>query len=146
MSRFLTRPNLKRLDATDAAGQPLFELRHDLIFELGPEDSKLCVVVPSGRITNLATLPRSRFLRWCYRDIAAEDGRFISAPILHDYLCNETFVGNPDVSGFDRFEAAAFFRAGLRAMGAPRWQSFTAYWAVRANDLWVWLRGKIDAA
>ena len=139
MSRFLTKPTLKRVVALK---QTLFCLTSDLIYEIGPEDSGENIIVPSGRFTNLATIPRTPFLIWLYHDIASPDGRYIAAPILHDYLCNEDFPGNPEEpSGFTRFEAAALFRSALRSLGAPRWQSFTAYAAVRLNDAWVWLKG-----
>lgn len=137
MSRFLSKPRISPTGQTDSAGEPLYQLRSALIFEFGPPDSGDIIEVPAGRITNLATVPRSRFLRWLYRDIHDRSGRFIAAPILHDFLCNERFPGNPVVcSGYTRYEAAAVFRMALEALNAPRWQSLTAYWAVRLNDLW----------
>lgn len=137
MSRFLTPAQIEPAKILDAASRPLFRVTEQLVFELGPPDSCDLIVVPAGRLTNLATLPRSWTLRWLYRSIACPDGPYIAAPILHDYLCNEQFPGNPQVvSGYTRLEAAALFRIALRSLKAPRWQSLSAYWAVRLNDLW----------
>lgn len=136
MSSFATPVSLEHTGETDASGRALYRLNHDLVYEVGCPDSGLRIVVPEGRVTNLATVPRSRLLSWLYRDIAAIDGRYIAAPVLHDYLCNEQFPGiTMTKSGFSRFEADAIFRSSLQALGAPRWQVLTAYLAVRASAL-----------
>lgn len=150
MSGFTSPLNLVETGREDSRGRPLYQLGRDLEYEIGFSGSGLIIRVPAGRLTNLATLPRSRVLRWLYWDIADIEGKYIAAPVLHDYLCNESFdtltmtEGDGEwervESGFSRFEAAAHFRTALRALGAPGWQSFTAYWAVRLNDVLIWLR------
>ncbi len=135
MSRFLNTPTLRPTAHTDADGRPLYRLTSRLRYQFGEDDD--IIEVPAGRITNLATVPRSRLIRWLYFSIANIRGRYIAAPILHDFLCNEKFPGNPAItSGYTRFEAAALFRSALESLKAPRWQTLTAYWAVRANDWW----------
>lgn len=136
MSRFLNQPILKLLDKPDEAGRPVYELQADLFYENGPEDSCEVIVVPKGRLTNLATVPRSWFLRWAYWSIADINGPYIAAPVLHDYLCNEDFADDEDLqSGYTRFEAATRFRSALQSLGAPWWMILTAYYAVRINDV-----------
>lgn len=147
MGMFVTPLVLKTTGLKDKQGRALYKLDQDLIYRMDYNRHELTLVVPNGRMTNLATLPRSIILRWLYYSIADIDGKFIAAAVLHDYLCNETFTPNPcdepveagTVSGMSRFMAAAHFREALRDLGAPSWQSFTAYWAVRFNDAYVWL-------
>ena len=136
MSNFTSPVQLTRLGTKDDSGRPLYRLQHELRYEIGCKGSGIEIVVPAGRITNLATVPRTRFLSWLYRDIVRIDGKYIAAPVLHDYLCNEEYPGIlQSLSGFSRFESDAFLRSAMRAVKAPRWQRISVYYAVRVHAI-----------
>ena len=148
MSSFTTPVSIEATGDFDCAGRPLYRLNHELVYEVGGEGSGLRIVIPEGRVSNLATVPvpRCRFLRWLLRylyfEITDPRGKYIAAPILHDYLCNEEFPGiQMEKSGFSRFEADAIFRSSMTTLKAPTWQRLTAYAAVRASAWWQGLGG-----
>lgn len=138
MSEFTTPVILYDQNQTDEAGRPLYRLGQDLVYRWGYQG--VTITVPAGRVTNLATVPKIWPLGWVYKELVTRNGKYIAAAVLHDYMCNEQFPGSvQEHAGFTRFQAAAMFRSSLRGLGSPSWLSFTAYWAVRANDARIWL-------
>ena len=130
MSKFLNRAVLDSFHHSST--EKLYALKNDLKFQIGPEDSKCVITVPAGRVTNLASVPRTPLLSFLYREIVYLGGDFIEAAVLHDYLCDEQFDGiDQPLSGFTRFEADSMFRISLASMGCPWRQRVSAYLAVR---------------
>lgn len=141
MSRFLTNAHLESTGDRDESGRSVYRLTRDLKYQHGDGRHSVILTMPAGRLTNLATIPHTRVLQWLYRELVRPSGKYIRAPILHDFLCNEDFPGNPDeVSGFTRFEADAMLRSALRSLGAPRWKVLSVYCAVRAYAVWMGIR------
>ena len=132
MSNFTSPLILEDTGKKDDSGRTLYRTTRELEYELGSLGSGLKIVVPEGRITNLATVPTTPILSYLFRDITTINGKYIAAPVLHDYLCNEQFPGfKEQCSGFSRFEADVILRSALEALLAPYWQTLSVYYAVR---------------
>ena len=139
MSNFTTPLDLQITDDVDEQGRPLYRVTRDLVFEIGFEGSGIKVVVPEGRITNLATIPTTPLLSWIYSDLTRPHSKYVAAPVLHDFMCNEEFPGfDMEDSGFNRFEADSFLRSALISLNYKRWKRVAVYYAVRG---WAILKG-----
>jgi hypothetical protein len=139
MSDFTTPLDLVATGERDSQGRPLYRVTRDLVYEIGFKGSNITVIVPEGRITNLATIPNTPLIKWLYSDLTRPGSKYVAAPVLHDFMCNEKFPGFPmEKSGFNRFEADAMFRSALIALKYKRWKRIAVYCAVRA---WAILNG-----
>ena len=143
MSQFVGHPQLEQTEHRDHAGRPVYRLVQDLYYIHGAGN---CISIPAGRLTNLATFPAGvtplgRLFWWAvekclFRDLSNPNGRCIAATILHDDICSEDYPGHTRVtSEFTRYEADCLFRGALESLGAPRWQTLLAYWAVRISAI-----------
>ena len=141
MSSFTSNLKLESTGNSDSAGGPLYRTTRPLVYEVGAKGSNARIEVPKGFITNLGSVPRIWILQYLYRDIVSPHGRWVAAPVLHDWLCNERFEGQQQLSGFSRFEADAIFRSALKVLGAPYHKRQTIYLAVRLRAI---LRGLLD--
>lgn len=83
----------------------------------------VAVRIPSGTITDLATVPRVLWM------IFPPHGQYAKAAIVHDYLYDQAI-------GSKAFADAVFLEA-MEVLGVPKWRRLTMYWAVR-----VFGRGK----
>ena len=130
MSKFLNRATLDSFQ--HPGSEKLYVLRDDLKFQVGPSNIGCVITVPSGRVTNLASVPRTPLLSFLYREIVYLGGDYIDDGVLHDYMCDEQFEGiEQPLSGFTRFEADSMFRISLASMGCPWRQRVSAYLAIR---------------
>jgi hypothetical protein len=77
------------------------------------------IIVPSGFITDLATIPR---IFWSFD--SPFDGKYMSAAILHDYLYSCSLAHN-------RKEADRILYSAMKAEGSSTWTANKFYIAVR---------------
>ncbi|ENJ7141699.1 DUF1353 domain-containing protein [Escherichia coli] len=110
MSKFTTPAVLEMLD----------DYRWRLVepFEFWRTDAPDDVIhVPSGYITDLASVPR---LLW---SLFPPHGRYAKAAIIHDYLYDNALR--------TKREADRIFLEGMEVLGVPRWRRWLMYVAVR---------------
>lgn len=113
MSKFLTSLDVRDVD--EFAG--LWELTAPLAY-----DSELLgkvIVVPSGFVTDFASIPRLPFVYW------AEGGKGSKAAVVHDWIYSAQSV--------DRKTADQVLREALLACGYSRITANLFYAAVRAG-------------
>ena len=113
--------NLDLLNEVDDSRRPLYRLRDDYTFAIGPGS---IVTVPAGYITNLGSVPR---FAWWF----VSPGELRQPSVIHDYLCNEDF-GAHTKSGYSRFMADAIFYEALLRFGWPKWKATIVFWTVRS--------------
>ena len=121
MSKGMTeQPTLKLLPKTDSKGRALFELQSPYVYELGPGSS---ITIPKGFVTNFGTIPR--IFAWIISPAQLRE-----AAIVHDWMCDERFVGSP-LSGYSRWMADAVLYEAMARLGF-RWpKRFAVFTAVR---------------
>ena len=94
-----------------------------LTYEIGVKGSELQINVPSGFLTDLATIPR---LLWPL--FPPHHPRLAAAAVLHDYLYTQ--------KGFTRVVADAIFYEAMRVLNVPRPRAILMYLAVRLFNHW----------
>lgn len=104
-------------------GRTVFRLVEPLWYELGAIGSGWTAEVPTGFLTDFASVPR---LFW---RIFPPSGRYCKAAVVHDYLCDFAASGCP------RWLADAVFLDAMTALGVPCWKRYCMYWAVRLYGL-----------
>lgn len=97
-------------------------LRETLVYEFG--DTGQQIVVPSGFVTDFASIPRA--LWWLY----SPAGTYASAAVVHDYLYWEQVCS--------RAEADTFFKMGMREVNVSRATTWIIYRAVRLGGGGAW--------
>ena len=117
MSRFLACPALVKLSEPSGLGRARWRTQGELIFLDG---NGRTWTVPTGYITDFASVPRLPLAYWWTGDTA-----HMSA-VLHDWLCTDVY---PDLMSWR--EAADLFREAMIAEGTPAWRRWMMYWAVR---------------
>ncbi len=111
MSTFTTPADLRMLD--DYRWQVLAPFE----YHVGSYPSDTVICVPSGTVTDLATIPR---LLWA---IFPPHGRWAKAAIIHDYLYANA-IGSKDYA--DRI-----FLEAMAVLGVSRFVRTLMYWAAR---------------
>jgi hypothetical protein len=96
-------------------GRANWKLHHPLIFWSTVLNAT--VTVPTGFITDFASVPRLPFTYWLFGDTAH------ASAVIHDYLLREMKLDWPN--------AALVFREAMEAEGVPAWRRWAMYTAVR---------------
>ena len=125
MSRFLD-PAVLLWDgeSRDNRGRKIYTTQERIRYEIGRIGSGVIVEIPPETPTNLATIPR--WAGWMFPEMTLQNGVYVRAAILHDYLCGE--FGQQH---WTRYESDAIFRSALISLGCPRYQAVSVYWGVR---------------
>ncbi|EGA2768707.1 DUF1353 domain-containing protein [Salmonella enterica] len=110
MSRFTTPAILEML------GHYNWRVYEPFAFYLSDDESDV-IEVPTGFITDLATVPR---IFWI---LLPPDGKYAKAAIIHDYLYGNALR--------TKKEADLIFLDGMTVLGVSRWKRTIMYWAVR---------------
>ena len=87
---------------------------------LGDDGKTVLVTVPSGFVTDLASIPR------IFRLLVPKNGRHRAAAIIHDYLCMLKL-------DFSRVTADKIFREAMKVLHVPKLRRWAMYIAVRTN-------------
>ena len=88
------------------------------------QDGKVKHIVPSGFITDFASVPRGLW------NLFPPSGRYTPAAVYHDHLYR--------LGTTSREYADAEFLAGMTALEVPWWQRTLMYWAVRLFGRSAW--------
>lgn len=102
---------------TNRNGMPLYQLNRDLCFDYMDIVNTVRLTVPSGFITDLASVPRLPFIYLVLNGVADMPG------VLHDYLYS--------CSRFDREICDKIFLKAMLSIGVPKWKAYLIYTAVR---------------
>jgi len=94
-------------------------------YHIGCYPSEEIIKVPSGYITDFASVPRA--LWWIISPI----GRHAKAAVVHDY-CYTIHYGN------DRQLCDDMFAEAMKVLGVSRWKIFCMYWSVRLFAQRAW--------
>lgn len=90
-------------------------------FDIGLKGSDLTVTVPTGFITDLASVPR--LFWWLFPPF---DPQYAAAAVLHDFLLSW--------DGFDRLTAHTIFLDALIILGVEPWKAWIMFLAVAAYN------------
>lgn len=118
MSQFLTPLRLEYV--ADGSGQR--HLVDALVYE--SEIAKRMFIVPSGFVTDLASVPRLPVIFWLTGDAAD------AAAVVHDWLYSTREVS--------RSVADAIFREASAAEGVPGWRRWLMWAGVRVGGWAYW--------
>lgn len=116
MSEFKTKLEVTLVNQQAAQGRGMWKLDAPLIYQSDIANQTL--TVPTGFITDLASVPRIPFVFLLVGDIASE------AATLHDYLYSQ-------VKPLSRAMADKVLKEAAQATGCPAWQSWLLYIGVR---------------
>lgn len=97
-----------------------WELFEEFYFYFNEEDKELGVTVPTGFITDFASVPR---ILWA---IIAPTGRHTKAAVLHDYLYSTSSTLN-----FTRKHCDKLFLEAMKILGVKKWKRVLMYRGVR---------------
>ena len=127
MAKFINIPPL------DIGAKPEeWVLTEDCIYEsdhLSLAGDQIKVTVPTGFVTDLASIPR------VFRLLMPKNGRHRAAAIVHDYLCRLKM-------DFSRVKADKIFLEAMKLQGVPKLRRWLMYRAVRLNTTRMKLIGK----
>lgn len=104
-------------------GRGLVMLLEPLIYHVGHVDSNDIIVVPSGFISDLISVPSIA------RGLIAPLDRAAKAGVIHDWLL---FEGKRS-----KRESAAIFLEALTVLNVPKWKRFIMHWTVL---YWPWTK------
>ena len=127
MAKFIQIPPL---DIGDKPEQ--WVLTEECIYQsdlLGDDGNPVKVVVPTGFVTDLASIPR------IFRFLIVKNGRHRAAAIVHDYLCRLKL-------GFNRVTGDKIFLEAMKLCRVPRLRRRLMYIVVRMNTSRLKLLGK----
>jgi hypothetical protein len=131
MSSFTASLVLEAVEAEGKAvtknGRQLWQVTRDLTYELGSKGSGVCITVPAGFYTDLASIPR---LMWT---LFPPDGQWVKAAVIHDYLY--LFKG---LGIYSRAQADAIFLEAMEVLGVSWAQRSLIYRAVRIGGNGGW--------
>lgn len=103
--------------------------------------SPLEFTIAAGTITDIASIPW--YLRWIY-DRASLG---LTAPFLHDFLCNQqgkcTSIDGEEVQLY-WFDVHLFFLVAMRLDGISPFKSFTAFLIVLICNRPIWTANKYE--
>lgn len=98
-------------------GRPVVRLTAPFSYAIGEKRSGLAVVVPTGFITDLASIPP------LLRRLMKPDGKYAKAAVIHDWM----YVRG----GLPRQTADRIFLEAMGVLNVPGWQRSLIYTAVR---------------
>jgi hypothetical protein len=116
------RPRFLDVLALEEVDVHCWKLAHELRFDSAVMGAR--IIVPEGRLTDLASVPRIPFAYW----LAGDTGR--KAAVIHDELYRVRLC--------PRAVADAVFREALRAEGLPAWRVALMYAGVRVGGWVAW--------
>ena len=114
MPKFIKPLVVKKLET----GQ--WEVYEDLEYHVGTKDSGEVIVVPSGTITDFASVPRGLW------NIFPPDGKYSPAACVHDYLYQTKGLDGK----YTRHESDDIFFEAMGVLGVPSWKKNLMYAAV----------------
>lgn len=115
-AKFLSKLVTEKVkEARGMFGRATWELMVPLVYQSTVANT--IFVVPSGFVTDFASVPRLPFLY----DIAGDTGH--ASAVIHDYLYRTSHLPR-DVCDDVLLEA-------LKVEGTPRWRRYLMYWGVR---------------
>ena len=100
-----------------------------MVYAVGDEDSAELIVVPSGFITDFASVPLA-----IQMFLPKSIGR--RAAVLHDYL----YRTNGEGGRYTRYEADCIFLEALGVLKVRATRRYALYWGVRAGGWCTWSR------
>ncbi|EGW3281002.1 DUF1353 domain-containing protein [Salmonella enterica] len=121
MSKFTTPAILEML------GHYLWRVHEPFEFYLSDDNSDV-ISVPSGFVTDLATVPR---IFWM---LLPPDGKYAKAAIIHDYMYDNALR--------TKKEADKIFLDGMTVLGVLKWKRTVMYWAVRLFGRGMYEKGR----
>lgn len=104
-------------------GKGLVKLLEPLIYHVGHVDSNDIIVVPSGFVSDLISVPAFA------RGLIAPLDRAAKAGVIHDWLLYE--------GKRSKQECATIFLEALTVLNVPSWKRYIMYWAVK---YWPWAK------
>lgn len=110
MSKFIEYPQLSKVKEASKLGRSQWKLETRLVFE---DNRGKRWEVPSGYVTDFASVPYTPLMTWLFRDHA-----HMSA-ILHDYLCTDYY---PKLMSWR--EATNIFYEAMLAEGVSKWRAW----------------------
>lgn len=119
-SEFLTELQVEEMDAKT------WRLLKPLIYH--SELLNETITVPSGYVTDFASIPRLPIIYWLFGDTARKPA------VIHDFLYQTHGCDN-------RHEADRVFYEGMGAIEMPKWRRWDMYLGVRLGGLTSWLSG-----
>lgn len=125
----------------DANGRPILKdgrcqwvVQANLTYEVGAVGSGVMIVVPTGTITDFASIPR---LFW---RLYPPDGPWLKAAVVHDHLYksrgNVLRVGHP--CKFTRAESDDILREAMAVLGVGKVERLAIYSGVRVGGWKGW--------
>ena len=108
----------------------LWRLEHDFIYEVGSLGSGRAITVPSGFITDGASVPQ--FL-WA---ILPTWGSYSRAAVIHDYLLTQLANGTPHPEGLTRRQIDLVF---YEAIGVTQTQGFVRWLLYAGVSIQTWI-------
>ncbi|CAN5611526.1 hypothetical protein BH10PSE5_BH10PSE5_01400 [soil metagenome] len=141
MSRFTDHLGLTLLEDDDGrpvlkAGRCQWLVSAPLGYDVGAEGSGETIIVPTGFVTDLASIPRPAW--WIY----PPDGQWLKAAVVHDWLyatrglCPITL----EIGRYDRSQADAILREAMAVLGVPAASRAVIWAAVRVSGQGGWGR------
>lgn len=132
MSGFLSPLRLEFIDGSKWRVLKPFE------YHLGAPDSDEVIVVPSGFLTDFASIPRGLW------NLLPPTGLYGKAAVLHDWLYQHrtvTVIARPPrVRLVDRGEADHVLKEAMEVLGVGRMTRWTIYAGIRAGGWLTWRR------
>ena len=101
-------------------------------YHLGDVNGLETVHVPSGFVTDFASIPR---LFW---NLFPPTGSYGKAAVIHDWLYQKRIVRNGCYRFVERAEADAIFREAMRVLGVSWFTRQSLYLGVRAGGWLTW--------
>lgn len=120
MSQF-TKPLIVKL-----VGKNLWEVVEPFEYHVGCYPSDEVIKVPSGKLTDFASVPR---IFW---SILSPIDKHAKAAVVHDF-CYEIHYDK-------KKRCDDIFAEGMKVLGVKPWKIFFMYWAVRLFGWFRWLR------
>lgn len=102
-----------------------WKLTRDLRYERGFLGSGDIITVPSGTITDFASVPR---IFWT---ICPPFGKYTAAAVVHDFLYSKRGEYSRSEPALTRKESDAVFLEAMTVLGVPLWKRFIMWRAVR---------------
>jgi hypothetical protein len=116
MGSFQTKLEVEQVTDVGEEGRGRWELMTPLVYKA---DSGVVYTVPTGFVTDFASVPRVPIAFWLFGDRGNE------AATLHDWLYSGAHAG------LTREQCDGILKEALVAQGVPSWIAWCFYWGVR---------------
>lgn len=111
-------------------GRYCVRLLEALEYRVGSEDSAEVIVVPTGFVTDFASIP------WGLWNLFPPLGLWARPAIIHDYLYDRG--GRMPTKVYRRKEADMVFKEAMEVVGVPAWRREIMFRAVRIGGMGGW--------